>query len=166
MAIPGGSVGGNRLAQEFKNQQIRQGIRDYRVTKTSGKLLAIYDAETLKEDPPPQWVLDRLAQEGYRRLWAKVVIEGYEASGERYIPIAAPMSILGDGNSVSMVQRAEEELAIMIELPGKNIEAARIIGFMPKSPKKIMTGQEQVAEGTSGPVSPMASSRVFSILGI
>jgi hypothetical protein len=76
------------------------------------------------------------------------------------------MSILGDGNSVSMVQRAEEELAIMIELPGKNIEAARIIVFMPKSPKKIMTGQEQVAEGTSGPVSPMASSRVFSILGI
>jgi hypothetical protein len=166
MSVPGGSIGGNQFASQLKKNQIRSGVRDYRVIKTTGKLLAIYDPDTLEESPPPQWVLDRIANEGNRRLWAKVVVEGFESTGERYIPIAIPISVLGDGNSISMVERAKDEFSILIELPGKNIEAARIIGFIPKSPGNVMVGREQVNADTNGPISPMSSSRVFSILGV
>jgi hypothetical protein len=82
------------------------------------------------------------------------------------VPIAIPISVLGDGNSISMVERAKDEFSILIELPGKNIEAARIIGFIPKSPGNIIVGREQVNADTNGPISPMSSSRVFSILGV
>lgn len=166
MTIPSGSIGGNRLAQELKHHTVKSGIRDTRVTRTTGTLLAIYDAETLKEEPPPQWVLDKLKAEGNRRLWAKVTIEGYESSGDRYIPISTPVSLLGDGNGQSMVERAKEEFSLVIELPNKNIELARLVGFAPKSPRKVMTGREQPPADTAGPVSPMLSSRVFSILGV